>query len=106
MVQSHIEQLQIGATDGSSPVGDLLRKAKLASKLKAIEFAKWADFDLNGYTEEQSPPLYRQVRGKVKYWHPTRGWMPALGLNEVIKAFINQLVKWMDFPAPRPDMRQ
>jgi hypothetical protein len=36
MAQSLIEQLQLGAVDGSSPIADLLRKAKLAAvKLQA-----------------------------------------------------------------------
>jgi hypothetical protein len=49
MVQSLIEHLQMGATDGTSPIADLMREAKLAaSQLKVTKFAKWADLELKG----------------------------------------------------------
>jgi Asp-tRNA(Asn)/Glu-tRNA(Gln) amidotransferase C subunit len=87
MVQSLIEQLQIGATDGTTPIADLVRKAKLAaSKLKVTEFARWTDLELRRYADEEPPLTYRKVYGKVKFWRPGRGWLPILGMNDVDQA--------------------
>lgn len=82
MAQSLIEQLQLGAVEGSSPITDLLRKAKLAAvKLSATEFAAWIDLAMNGYYGQKSVPSYRQVAGRVKFHNPIHGWRPVIGLN-------------------------
>jgi hypothetical protein len=80
MVQSLVEQLQMGAVDGSSPITDLLRKAKLAAvKLDVSDFAGWVDLEMGGYTLEDTMPSYRVVRGALKYLNPSHGWRPIPG---------------------------
>jgi hypothetical protein len=80
--QSLIEQLQLGAIDGSSPITDLLRRAKLAAvKLSAGEFATWVDLEMNGYEDHTSLPSYRSVSGIVMFHNPYHGWKPVLGLQ-------------------------
>jgi hypothetical protein len=84
MVQSLIEQLQLGAVDGSSPIADVLRKAKLAAvKLKAIDFAAWVDLEMNGYTDRAALPRYRHVRGSMKFLNPYHGWLAIIGLENL-----------------------
>jgi hypothetical protein len=85
--QSLIEQLQLGAVDGSSPITDLLRRAKLAAvKLSAAEFAAWIDLEMNGYEDHTSLPSYRRVSGVVKFHNPYHGWQPVLGLQGLARS--------------------
>lgn len=82
MVQSLIEQLQLGAVDGTAPITDLLRRAKLAAvKLKTQDFATWVDLEITGYTDQPAVPDYRLVRGILKFLNPYHGWQPILGLE-------------------------
>ena len=71
MVQSLIEQLQLGAVDGAAPITDLLRRAKLAAvKLKTQDFATWVDLEITGYIDQPAVPDYRLVRGILKLLNP------------------------------------
>lgn len=84
MPPSLIEHLQMGAVDGSSPITDLLRKAKLAAvKLKADEFAAWVDLELTGYENSEKVPDYRIVSGALKFHNPYRGWQPIFGMDHL-----------------------
>lgn len=84
MVQSLIEQLQLGAVDGASPITDLLRKAKLAAaKLKVVDFAAWVDMEMNGYTLRSALPRYRYVHGSLKFLNPYQGWLSIIGLDNL-----------------------
>ncbi len=80
MAQTLIEQLQIGAIDGNTSIGDLLRRAKLAAvKLKVVDFGAWVDAEMNGYWGQSKVPDYRLVSGELKFLNPTRGWCPIYG---------------------------
>jgi hypothetical protein len=84
MPPSLIEQLQIGAVDGASPITDLLRKAKLAAvKLKADDFAAWVELELTGYENSETVPDYRVVFGALKFHNPYRGWQPIFGMDHL-----------------------
>jgi hypothetical protein len=83
MAQSLIEQLQSGAIDGSAPISDLLRRAKLAAvKLGAAEFDTWIEREMNGYHRDDPVPDYREVAGPVRFFNPYRGWCPILGMED------------------------
>jgi hypothetical protein len=63
-MSSLVEELQRDAMDETVSVGTLLRKALVvASKLKLVEFRKWVEQELNGYTKGPVPD-YRQVFGR------------------------------------------
>lgn len=72
---SLIEQLQSEALDQSVSVSNLLQKAKVvAYKLNLKEFHEWVENELNGYKEDQEPPVYRKLQGELKGWNPFHGW--------------------------------
>jgi len=84
MAHSLIEELQLGAVDGSSPITDLLRRAKLAAvKLGATEFATWVDLEMSGYYDHDDVPTYRRVAGLLKFHNPYHGWRPVLGTDGI-----------------------
>jgi hypothetical protein len=81
MAQSLIEQLQFGAVDGSAPITDLLRKAKLAAvKLGADEFAAWIDLEMNGYTDQRHSRRIGAFQGKWGTSTPYKAGNPCAAL--------------------------
>ncbi len=71
--------LQREALTQSGDVLSLLRKAYLiARKLHLKDFGEWLNKELNGYGTKDKVPNYRILRGEVKAWNPTRGWIPVL----------------------------
>ena len=83
MTGSLVEQLQTDEIQRSTPVTDLLRKAKfVAAKLGDSELSAWADHELNGYFDIRTEdlPQYRQLRGEIKWLNPYKGWQ-SLGLD-------------------------
>jgi hypothetical protein len=80
MAQSLIEQLQAGAMSGVTPIGELMRKTKLAaSKLGVSDLSLWADRELKGYPAGTDVPDYRVVNGRVMFLNPVHGWCPVFG---------------------------
>lgn len=76
---SLVLELQKDGMDSSMKVSDLLRKAYVvAKKLKIEKFAKWIDFELNGYTDSSVLPDYRHVNGQVKAHNPYNGLIPVI----------------------------
>jgi len=70
-------ELQQDALNGDIPVTDLLRKAYvIARKLKLSDFEKWIKLELDGYSENEEIPEYRNVNGSVQAWNPYHGWQP------------------------------
>ena len=56
-----------------------LRKAHLiASKLHLFEFDSWINSELNGYTDYNKVPDYRNVSGSIKAWNPYHGWIAVV----------------------------
>jgi hypothetical protein len=69
-----LREIQGAATDGSTPIGTLLRKAKiLAARLQNPEFAEWVHRELNGYADEDPLPPYRVV-GVMVYGNLISAW--------------------------------
>lgn len=69
-------QLQAEALDGSTPISDLLRKAKfVAAKLGLDEFGDWVQCELDGYTGDIEPPPYRTITSQIMY-RTMHGWRP------------------------------
>lgn len=76
---SIVLQLQQESLDRSVSVTDLLRKSLVVSKkLKLSEFEAWINSELTGYRSQDDVPLYRKVKGSVKFWNPYRGWCPVI----------------------------
>ncbi|TLU71546.1 AbiTii domain-containing protein [Lichenicoccus roseus] len=72
-----VDEIQRGALDSSTPLSDLLRKAKVvASKLGQQQPLDWVECELNGY--EGDVPDYRILRGLAKVRNPYHGWQPFL----------------------------
>lgn len=73
-----IQELQTAAADPSVPVGELLRRALIASrKLGLKEFEQWALQEMDGYPRPAEVPEYRVVVGWVVGRSPTGSWMPV-----------------------------
>lgn len=76
---SFVLELQHEAMDPSVRVDDLLRKAVVvATTLGIDDFRAWAAKELQGYADETRLPVYRQVTGLVRAFHPRRGWIPVI----------------------------
>jgi hypothetical protein len=91
MPASLVDELQYDAIQRSTPITDLLRKAKLvAIKLGNADLSKWADRELDGYLDipNEQLPQYRQLRGEIKWRNPYTGWQ-SVGLD-------------VNLPAPHP----
>lgn len=57
---SLLEDIEVSATDSSTPVSDLLRKCQiLAARLRHEPFKQWVSHELNGYPGEATLPAYR-----------------------------------------------
>jgi len=72
-------QLQESALDSSTPVAEVLRKAKVvAAKLDLSDFKLWVERELDGYPDQADIPDYREASGSLKFWNPVRGWCPIV----------------------------
>lgn len=73
---------------------NVLRKAHLiAVKLKLSDFDQWIQYELNGYTDKESCPEYRKVRGTLKYFNQYYGWYPiVIQNNEIEKIFCERRI--------------
>ncbi len=70
-------ELQADSLNQEKPVTELLRKAfVVARKLRISEFEEWISKELNGYTEINEIPDYRDIEGVAKAWNPHNGWQP------------------------------
>ena len=70
-MSSIVLQLQQESLDRSVSVTDLLRKSLVVSrKLKLREFEAWINAELIGYGSQDEVPLYRKVKGSVKFFNP------------------------------------
>ena len=59
---SLLREIQNELARSGADVTAVLRKCKiLAARLGSAEFAKWVDFHLGGYPEDQPIPEYRQL---------------------------------------------
>ena len=68
-------ELQREALKSDFDIMNLLRKAYLvARKLKLQE--------LNGYKDADKIPDYRLLRGEIKAWNPSYGWIPVILQND------------------------
>lgn len=67
-------ELQRLASDNSTEIGNLLRKALIvATKLKIDDFAEWINAELHGYPNAKELPLYRIIACKVQGTNPVTG---------------------------------
>jgi len=57
--------MQQDASDGSTPLPDVLRKARMvAVKLKLTEMNTWIESELHGYPPSKKIPDYRVMHGR------------------------------------------
>ena len=71
---SLVEEVQAAAIDQHVPLAVLLRKAKaLSFKLDAPDISAWIERELNGYTDVDELPAYRQMLGQPKFFNPAYG---------------------------------
>ena len=72
-------QLQELASDESSSVAGLLRKALLvATKLDLGRAQEWIRHELNGYADPKQIPTYRQIVGRLCAHNPYHGMIPFI----------------------------
>ena len=76
---SLVLELQREAADPGVRVDDLLRKAVVVATTLGLDvFRVWAEQELQGYAGDTTTPVYRQVTGVVRAFHPSRGWIPVV----------------------------
>lgn len=82
-------ELQKEVLSPNCDIVNVLRKAHLiAVKLKLSDFDQWIQYELNGYTDKESCPEYRKVRGTLKYFNQYYGWYPIIIPNNEIEKII------------------
>lgn len=86
-------ELQRACIDGSKPVTDILRMAKMiAIKLGLSDDKSWIDYELNGYKNIKEPlPAYRQITGQVKALNPYHGLVPAVFKDSTMEDRLNSV---------------
>lgn len=86
---SSVLELQKEVLSPNCDIVNVLRKAHLtAVKLKLSDFDQWIQYELNGYTDKESCPEYRKVRGTLKYFNQYYGWYPIIIPNNEIEKII------------------
>jgi len=77
MPSSVVRELQQLASDGTSDVGDVLRKAMIvASKLSLADAEGWLKSEMKGYQPGEEVPEYRKVVATLKVVNPYHGLQP------------------------------
>ncbi|NLT46658.1 MAG: ABC transporter substrate-binding protein [Thermotogaceae bacterium] len=80
---SIVLELQNEVTKQDCDIVNVLRKAHLiARKLNLIDFDKWISCELNGYTDDDTIPEYREVQGVLKALNPYHGWVCVMVTNK------------------------
>ena len=78
-MSSIVIDLQNEITSSECDVVRILRRAHvIAVKLGLKEFDQWISCELNGYSNQDTCPDYRKVRGVLKAFNPYQGWIPTL----------------------------
>ena len=73
---SIVLELQNEVTKQDCDIVNVLRKAHLIARtLNLTDFDKWIACELNGYTENDTIPEYREVLGVLKAFNPYHGWI-------------------------------
>lgn len=81
-MSSIVLDLQAELVSPECDILSVLRKAHIiATKLKLVDFDRWIQKELNGYTSEDKTPEYRRVRGSLKVYNPYNGWCPTINTN-------------------------
>jgi len=76
-MSSLVLELQHEALNPTIGLADLLRKALVvAKKLSINDFQTWAENELNGYQDKETPPDYRKLRGIPQCLNQFHGWLP------------------------------
>lgn len=74
-----ISQIVENASDSNFEVSALLRKAIVASsRLQVLEMRDWMKRELDGYSEKDEIPAYRELIGEPFYLNPYKGWQPII----------------------------
>ena len=85
-MSSIVLDLQNEVTKADCDIVSVLRKAHLiAAKLGLTDFDKWIICELNGYQNEDTVPDYRKIRGLLKAFNPSRGWIPTMMFKEELE---------------------
>ena len=73
-------QLQAKALNSSSPIADLLVRAKVvATKLGLDDALNWIRQEMDGYQCAAADlPSYRVLYGRPQFFNPARGWCPII----------------------------
>ena len=71
---SIVLELQSKALNTATAVSDLLRTALVvAKKLRQDDIIKWLNCEMNGYTDDDEIPQYRQIAGQIMINNPFYG---------------------------------
>ena len=93
MRDSLVLELQDLAQTGSTPLSELLRRAKVvAVKLSIHEAATWIDHEIDGYPPHEDVPEYRVVPCELRGRNRFHGWqaVPWEEANPIQEAFSRQ----------------
>jgi len=78
-MSSIVLELQNEITIQNCDIVNILRRSHvIAIKLGLADFDKWITDELNGYSDQNTIPDYRKVRGVLKAFNPYNGWIPTL----------------------------
>lgn len=70
--------LRKNITASNCDISQCLREAHyIASKLNDIENDKWIQWELNGYSNYDDIPDYREIVCQIKAYNPYNGWIPV-----------------------------
>src|SRR5260370_27025950 len=72
---SLLREIQSDLASAGTDVTSILRKCKiLAARLESEEFARWLEWELNGYPESQPMPEYRRLGANCYADFLNRAW--------------------------------
>lgn len=88
---SLVEEVQAAALDKSTPLSEVLLKAKaLTVKLGAPELREWIENESHGYTlTDADLPPYRIVLGRPRFFNPYNGYCPINAKDPEIQTILS-----------------
>ncbi|MBD9467625.1 hypothetical protein [Pseudoxanthomonas sp. PXM01] len=86
-----IDEIVNAAMDKDTPLADLLRKVKVASRrLELPDIEQWVGYELNGYPNDVDLPAYREVVGRLQAKDWDGSWKPVFFQNPEISSLADR----------------
>lgn len=84
-MNNKVLELENDILNNNLNIVSILRKAHLiAIRFHLLDFDKWIQKELNGYSTDDAIPNYRTIEGKLMAKNPVRGWIPVIISNKEI----------------------